>query len=235
MAIVFAILGAAIVLFAWNRFPVEIVAVGVALSLAASGVLDVDEALAGFGDPVVIFIATLFVVSAALDRTGVTAWAGQQLIGLAGDDPRRLLLFTMLLSAVLTAVISVNGAVAALLPMVVVMAVRLALPTSQLMMPLAFSAHAGSMLALTGTPVNVLISDAAASDGGDGFGFFEFALVGLPLLAIVITLTLVLGPRLLPRRTPRSLPPDLSAHARTLAAGYLPGTDVVRLEVPAGS
>jgi len=235
MTIVFSILGAAIVLFAWNRLPVEIVAIGVALSLAATGVLEVEQALAGFGDPVVIFIASLFVVSAALDRTGVTAWAGQQLIALAGDDPRRLLLFTMLLSAALTSVISVNGAVAALLPMVVVMAVRLALPTSQLMMPLAFAAHAGSMLALTGTPVNVLTSEAAESGGGDGFGFFEFALVGVPLLAIVIGLTLVLGPRLLPRRTPRSLPPDLSAHARTLAEGYLPGTDIVRFAVTPSS
>ena len=50
--------------------------------------LTLDQALAGFGDPVVIFIATLFVVSEGLDATGVTAWAGQQLIGRAGDEPR---------------------------------------------------------------------------------------------------------------------------------------------------
>lgn len=235
MAIVFTVLGTAVVLFAWNRLPVEIVAIGVALSLAATGVLDLDQALAGFGDSTVIFIATLFVVSAALDSTGVTAWAGQQLIGLAGDDTRRLLLFTMLLSALLTAVISVNGAVAALLPMVVVMAVRLGLATSQLMMPLAFAAHAGSMLALTGTPVNVLISNASYEAGAGRFGYLEFALVGVPLLLVVVTMTLLLGPRLLPHRTPRSLPPDLSAHARTLAAGYLPTAGVVRFEVDASS
>lgn len=235
IALVFTVLGATVVLFAWNRFPVEVVAIGSALALAATGVLDVDQALAGFGDSTVVFIAALFVVSAALDQTGVTAWAGQVLIGLARDDVGRLLVFTMLLSAALTAVISVNGAVAALIPMVVVMAVRLGLATSQLMMPLAFAAHAGSMLALTGTPVNVLVSDAAIGAGVGRFGFFEFALVGLPLIVVVLLLTLALGRRLLPHRTPTTLPPDLSAHARTLGNAYLGEQDVFRFELPGDS
>ena len=74
-------------LFVWDRLPVELVAVGVALALWATGVLDLDQALAGFGDPTVIFIASLFVVSEALDATGVTAWAGQQLVASAGEQP----------------------------------------------------------------------------------------------------------------------------------------------------
>src|SRR5690606_17336890 len=102
---------------------------------------------AGFGDPTVIFIATLFVVGEALDSTGVTAWAGQQVIARGGRDRRSLLTVIGLLVAVLTALISVNGAVAALLPVVVVVAARAGIAPSQMLMPLAFSAHAGSMLA----------------------------------------------------------------------------------------
>jgi Na+/H+ antiporter NhaD/arsenite permease-like protein len=155
---------AAVLLFVWNRLPVVIVAMGVAVALYATGLLTIGEAFAGLGDPAVVFIASLFIVSAGLEMTGVTAWAGQQLIAHAGRESRtRLLVFTMLLVALLTALISVNGAVAALLPVVVVMAVRLKRPPSQLLMPLVFSAHAGSMLALTGTPVNVLVSNAASS------------------------------------------------------------------------
>ena len=86
----------------------------------------------------------------------------------------------MLLVAVLTALISVNGAVAALMPVAVVLAIRLRRSPSQLLMPLAFGAHAGSLLALTGTPVNVIVSDAAGDAGVGRFGFFEFALVGRP-------------------------------------------------------
>ena len=74
----------------------------------------------------------------------------------------------MLLVAALTALISVNGAVAALLPVVVVIAVRTGRAPSQLLMPLVFGAHAGSMLALTGTPVNVIVSTYAAELTGDG-------------------------------------------------------------------
>ena len=47
--------------------------------------------------------------------------------------------------AVLTALINLNGSVAALLPVVVVMAVRLARPPSQLLMPMVFAGHAGPL------------------------------------------------------------------------------------------
>ena len=79
IAIMAAIILVAVILFVWNRLPVVIVAMGVALALSATGVLTLDQALAGFGDPAVIFIASLFIVSAGLEVTGVTAWAGQRL------------------------------------------------------------------------------------------------------------------------------------------------------------
>jgi len=229
ITIVYAILIAAVILFVSGKVPVGLVAIGVALALWATGILELEQALGGFGDPTVLFIAALFVVSEGLDATGVTTWAGQQLIDRAGTGRSRLVALTMGLVAVLTALISVNGAVAALLPVVVVMAVRLGRSPSQLLMPLVFGAHAGSMLALTGTPVNVIVSDAAIAAGGDGFGFFEFGLAGLPLLLACIAVVVVLGPRLLPVRTPASMPPDLSAHGRTLATHYgLDAAPVVR-------
>ncbi len=168
--------------FISNRLPVGLVAIGAALALYFTGVLDLTQALAGFGDPAVIFIATLFVVSEGLDATGVTTWAGQELIARVGSSRTRLIVLMMLLVAALTALISVNGAVAALLPVVVVIAVRLGRSPSQLLMPLVFGAHAGSMLALTGTPVNVIIAETVTEYGFAPFGFFEFALVGVPLV-----------------------------------------------------
>ena len=155
--ITFLVLGAVVAIFVWDRVPVAIVALGVALSLWATGVLDLDQSLAGFGDPTVIFIASLFVVSEALDATAVTTWAGQHLIAQAGDSRARVLVLMMLLCAGLTALITVNGSVAALVPVVVVMAVRLRSETSQLLMPHAFAAHAGSLLVLTASPVNVIV------------------------------------------------------------------------------
>ena len=88
-AITFAIVGAVVVLFAWNRIPVALVALGTALSLYFTGVLDLRQALGGLGDSVVIFIASLFVVSAGLETTGVTAWAGQLVVAQAGESRTR--------------------------------------------------------------------------------------------------------------------------------------------------
>src|SRR5215472_16743954 len=121
----FIILAAAVALFVWNRLPVGIVAFAVTLSLWATGLIDVNQAFAGFGDPVIIFIASLFVVSEALDATGVTTWLGQQVITRVGSSQVRLLVLTMLLAAALSALITPNGSVAALMPMVVVLGLRL--------------------------------------------------------------------------------------------------------------
>lgn len=218
-----AILIAAVGLFVWNRVPVGIVAIGVALSLYATGVLTSDQALAGFGDPVIIFIAALFVVSEGLDATGVTAWAGQQLVDRAGSGPRKIVTLVMLLVAVLAALISVNGAVAALLPMVVVLALRINQPPSQLLIPLAFGAHAGSLLVVTGSPVSVLINEFIVDTGADAVPFFGFGLIGLPLLVATVLVTAFLGSRLLPRRSPVAGTKDFSTHARTLANQYAIG------------
>ncbi|GAA4048699.1 SLC13 family permease [Agromyces indicus] len=219
----FVILALAMVGFVSGRVPIALVAVGVALALWATGVITLPQALAGFGDSTVIFIATLFVVSEALDATGVTAWAGQQVIGRAGTGRRQLTVVIALMVAVLTAFISLNGAVAALLPVVVVVALNAGIAPSRLLLPLAFSSHAGSLLALTGTPVNVLVSDAAANAGGERFGYFEFALAGLPLLAITVAILVTFGDRLLPERNADQLdtaPADPAAMAREFRRSY---------------
>src|SRR5262249_6018318 len=91
------VLGAVVGLFVWNRLPVSSVAIMAALALWATGLVTSQEALAGFGDPVVIFIATLFVVSEGIDSTGVTTWAGRGLLDRAGTGRTRVLLAVCLL------------------------------------------------------------------------------------------------------------------------------------------
>jgi di/tricarboxylate transporter len=218
--ITFVVLGAVVVLFISNRVPVAIIAIGTALALWAFDVLSIEQATSGFGEPTVLFIASLFVVSEGLDSTGVTAWVGQQLINRAGSDSRRIVLSVMVVCALLTAFITPNASVAALVPVVVVIALRLQNPTSQLLIPLAFAAHAGSLLALTGSPVNVVVSDAADQAGDGRFNFFEFALAGVPLLIGTLVIVVFLGPRLLPHRNPPALPADLTQLEAKLRKQY---------------
>ena len=214
------VLAALVVLFVWNKIPPDLVALSAPLALFATGVINVDEAFAGFGDTTVIFIASLFIVSEGLDSTGVTTWAGQRMVALAGDSTSRLTVVMMVIVALLTALIGVNGAVAALVPMVVLVAVRMTTPPSRLLMPLAFGAHAGSQLALTGSPIHILVSDATVQAGEAGFEYFDFTVVGVPLVIGVIGIVLLAGRRILPDREPVSLSTDLSEHARTLIEHY---------------
>lgn len=228
MAIVFTVLAVTVILFVWDRLPVEIVAIGGALVLAATGVLTFEQSISGFGDSVVIFIAALFVVAEGIDSTGIPMWAGQKLVAAAGQSRTRLIILMMLLVALLTAFVSVNGAVAALVPMVVIIALRFQQAPSQLLMPLAFGAHAGSLLLLTGTPIHILVSDAAIDAGESGFGYFSFALIGIPVVIAATAIVVLFGKRLLPDRHAVSVPKDLSDHALTLVDQYSGGDWVAR-------
>ena len=225
------VLGLVVALFVWNRLPVGVVAILATLTLWATGLVTTEQAVAGFGDPVVIFIATLFVVSEGIDSTGVTTWAGQGLLERAGTGHSRVLVAVCLLSALLTSLITLNGAVAALLPLVVLLAQRIGQSPSQLLMPVAFAGSAGGLLMLMSSPVNVIVSEAAEDAGEGMFSFFSFALVGLPLLLGTVLICLLLGGRLLPHRVPEHTPPDLGRHAETLEGQYQLTDGFYRLRV----
>lgn len=227
---------ATIVLFTWNRLPVIAVACAAALSLWAAGLVTLEQAFAGFGDRAVLFIASLFVMGAALERTGVTAWASQVLIKRAGENSRaKLLLFLMIAVGGLTSVLGGSGAVATLMPVAVIAAKRLGQSPAQLLMPLAFSAHAGANLLLTGAPKNFLVSEALEDAGFEPFGFAEFAYVGVPLLAGTILVVLLFGKFLLPHKSSARLPADFSQHAQTLVEHYGLRDGLFRLRIRANS
>ena len=231
IAIVFAVIIAALALFIWQKIPAVIVAVLVSLALFVAGILSPGEVLAGLGDPVVILIAGLFVVGAGLEVSGVTTWAGQQLVAKSAGNKTRAFVLLILIAALVTAAISVNGTVAALMPMVIVVAMRLGVPTSQLLVPLCFTAHSATMLTLLGAPLNVIASNVAAEAGFGGIGFFEFAIAGIPMLigsAVIMVLTQRF---LLPHRNGDSLPPDFSAHAQNLVEHYRIEDGLQRLRV----
>jgi len=210
------VLAGAVALFVWNRLPAAVVAVLTALALAATGVLTEAQALAGFGDPVVVFIATLFVLSEGLQASGVTGWAGEQVLARAGTGRTRVLVAVMGLAAVTSALVTPNGAAAAVLPVALLVARRSGLAPSRLAMPVAFGASAGALLTLAGSPVNVIVSDALAEQTGERFGFVEFAAVGLPLTAVTVAVTALLGGRLLPDRGPARAVPGAAVHEDVL-------------------
>jgi di/tricarboxylate transporter len=201
---VFVLLAVTVVLFVSDRIRLDVVALLVILALLLSGVLTPDEALAGFGDPVVLLIAGLFVVGEALVRTGIAWSIGQRFVAVAGDSPVRLLVLLMLAVAALSSVMSSTGAVAIFIPVALNLAGRLSIAPSRLLMPIAFASLIGGMLTLIGTPPNLIVSTQLQREGLAPFDFFAFTPIGLLILAIGTLYLLLVGQRMLPARDPRA-------------------------------
>lgn len=229
------VLAGTVALFVWNRLSVGLVAVISALALYVTGLVDATTAVSGFGEPIVVFIAGLFIISEGLDAGGVTAWAGQALVRRVGTGRARLLAGLMVLTSVMGAFVTPNGAAAAMLPVAVVAARGAGLLPADLLMPLAYAASAGAMLTLSGSTVNVIVSEARAEAEGTGFGFFEFAATGVPLVLLTTLVCVLFGRRLLPHRLPDETSPDVTGHTDTLLAHYTLEQGFFRLEVPPGS
>lgn len=200
MAVTLAILAAAALFFITDWLRVDVVALCVVIALMATGILTVEEALAGFSSPVVMSIAALFIVGGAVFQTGLAATIGDHILRAAGTNESRLLLVFMVSIAVLSAFISSTGVVALMLPAVMSLSTKSKISASKLLMPLAFSSLLGGALTLIGTPPNIIVSDILLNAGYAPFHFFSFTPVGSLLLICGIGFMFTVGRRLLPER-----------------------------------
>ncbi|MFT4028810.1 MAG: SLC13 family permease [Protaetiibacter sp.] len=196
------VLALSLAAFLSGRIPSAVVAIATAMALWGTGVITLPEALAGFSDPSVVFIAALLVVNAAVQSTGLAARVARVIAPGETPNARFALLRLMIVTALLTPFAIPSAAIGATMPAAVVVAGRLGIPPSRLLLPAVYAAHAGSMLVLTGTPVNAIVSQKAADSGGRHFGFLEFGLVGVPLLVGTLLLAQALSPRLPSDRVP---------------------------------
>ena len=225
------VMAVSVAVFVWNKLPVGVVALLTGVALVVLGVIDVPAAFAGFGDPIVIFIASLFVVAEGLDASGVTTWIARQLTKRV-HRRSALLVALMLVTALLSAFITPNGAAAAMIPVVLTSVRALGFSPSRMLMPIAFAASAGALLAMSGSAVNVLVSQTAEENGADAFGFFEFSIAGWPLVAGTIVAALVAG-WLIPSDRQGALAKDLGGHITSLVDHYELEHGFYRLRVTA--
>jgi di/tricarboxylate transporter len=235
MTTTFIILGITIILFIWGRWPADLVALLSLLALALFGVIGARDAVAGFGNPTVVMIAALFVVGEGLSRTGVTGWGGKQLLAMAQGSRFRLLVVIMAGTACLSAFISNTGTVATLLPAVVAAAWAVGSVPSKYLLPLAFAANTGGLLTLTGTPPNIVVAQTLEQSGLRPFSFFEYALIGGPLLITAVAYMRFVGHRILPSQSMDQRPVDAAADLADIASAYSLGENQFRLRLRANS
>jgi di/tricarboxylate transporter len=199
--ITLATIGVASLLLITERLRPDLVALLVVLALAFTGVVTPKQALAGFSEMAVITIMAVFIMSDGLQRTGVTRWFGQRLMGIEGRSERSLTAALILTAAVFSGFMNTIAAAAVVLPVAMSVSRRAQIPPSRLLMPLAFGALLGGTATLL-TTSNIVVSTALVQAGLRAYGLLDFLPVGLPLVFAGTGLMLWLGPRLLPRRDP---------------------------------
>ena len=219
MTVTFVILTLTILLFISGKLRPDIVALLSMLSLYVFGILTVQEAFSGFSNTTVVMIAGLFVVGEALSRTGVTAWIGNKIVALSQSNSNRLLILLILGAAIISGFISNTGTVASLIPVAIASAWRLKTPASKMLIPLAFAANTGGLLTLTGTPPNIIADQAMRDAGFPGFSFFEYALIGIPLLIALVLYMRYLGIKILPSNSSNKRE-DIDASIQNLEDAY---------------
>jgi di/tricarboxylate transporter len=186
LALVLLLLAAAIVMFVINRPRMDAVALLMIVLMPFTGVLTINEALAGFADPVVILIAALFVIGEGLVRTGVARRLGDWLNATAGGSETRLLVLLMLSVAGLGAFMSGTAVVAIFIPVVLRICQNSGIAPSRLMMPLSMAALLSGTLTLVATAPNLVINAELTRQGIEGFSFFAFTPFGVVFLALGI-------------------------------------------------
>ena len=227
-----AILVVAIVLFVTDRLRVDVVALGVVVTLMVTGLLSPTEALAGFSNPVVLIVASLFIVGGAVLQTGVAAMIGQRILRIAGRDEARLTMVVMITAGILSAFMSDTGTVAVLLPAIVTLARSANISPSKLLIPLSFAALLGGVTTLIGTTPNLIVADILREQGETSFTFFSYTPVGVLMLIAGIVFMVTLGRRILPDNRPKGSYHEQVHSPRELLDVYRLPDNLFRLRVP---
>ncbi len=186
----------AIVMFVTEKIPLGLTSMIVCVGLVLTKVLSVSEAFNGFINSNVILFVAMFIVGGALFETGMANEIGGLVTGFARTE-RGLIVAIMVIVGLMSGFLSNTGTAAVLIPVVIGIAAKSGFKRSRLLMPLVFAAAMGGNLSLIGAPGN-MIAQSALEPLGLKFGFFEYAIVGLPILVAGIVFYATVGFRILP-------------------------------------
>jgi di/tricarboxylate transporter len=200
IALVLAILVGAVILFATDRLAADLVAMLVMVALLLSGIVTPEEGLSGFSNPATVTIAAMFVLSAALFRTGALNFAGRMLLAIGRRSQWGALVFMMAGIGVISAFVNNTAAVAIFMPIVIGYSRKVKLSPSRMLMPLSFASMFGGVCTLIGTSTNLLVSSIASAHGQPPIGMFEMARMGIIFFAAGMVYMLLVGVRLIPDR-----------------------------------
>lgn len=198
--VVFGTLLLALGLFAWGRIRHDFVALISLFVLVIAGIVKPAEAFSGFGHPAVITVAAVLIIGKALELSGLIDVLGKWVTKVGSNLILQILVLSVLV-AVASAFMNNVGALAIMMPIAIHMARQSGHSPSHVLMPIAFASLLGGMTTLIGTPPNIIIAAFRQDEMGQPFGMFDFSPVGVALTIAGLAFSVLLGWRMLPRRT----------------------------------
>jgi di/tricarboxylate transporter len=186
--------------FVWGRVRIDIVALCSLVLLFVLKLVTPEQVLYGIANEATVTIASMFIISASLAKTGLVEWAARKLDGLAGRTELRLMLVISLTAALLSAFIINAAIVAIFIPVAMVLSKSRKIAPSRILIPLSFASQFGGVCTLVGSSTNLIVNSIAVNRGMEPFGFFEFLPLGLAMVGAGMVYLAAVGHWLLPVR-----------------------------------
>lgn len=243
IAIVFIVIALALYLFASEKFPLDVTALLILVTLMVIPLLGhsewllaqgidlraafptVSEGLSGLSSTATVTVLAMFILSAGIQRSGLIHVLGKKLFPLVGNSELRMMFIVALLVGLISGFINNTAAVAVAIPLVLSMCRRLKMQASRLLIPVSFFGMLGGTLTLIGTSTNILASAILKDrpEFGRQIEMFEFTHLGLIVLGVGLVYFMTVGRLLLPKRDRIKLQDEET------------GQFIVELRVPDGS
>jgi di/tricarboxylate transporter len=205
IAIVLSLLFIAIILFATEKISVDIVTLIMLIVLTTTRVITPADAFAGFSSDFIVILASIFVITAAIEETGILEFVIARLVKIASRGANTLLFLVMLISGSISAFMNNTTVTAMFVTPIMGVSRKLKISSSKLLMPLAYSSILGGTCTLIGTSTNVAVSGYIEKAGLAPIGMFELSSIGVILFVVGIIYMMTIGKKLLPNHQEHAL------------------------------
>ena len=189
----------AIILFATEALPIDLVAISIMIILVIGGVITPEEGVEGFSNKATITVAFMFVLSAALLKTGALQVLAHRLSKIFRYKFNAGILMMMFMIAIISAFVNNTPVVAVFIPVVIQIAHASGQSPSKMLIPLSFASIFGGMCTLIGTSTNILVSGIAEKEGEQAISMFQMTPIAGVLLVVGVVYMSIFGIKLLPK------------------------------------